>query len=351
MPQAAWEALFWNEVQGLGPHYTPETRCRWVHTTGHPAWAIGARQAPTRPHHQHTGQREGPRQRGEGRPWVAGRCPQGQGARGNATRGQGTTGGGGKGKARSRSTGVEGAQTSARTHTKEGHPTLEGPAPPHPPPSRHCATRRGARPPRRTAAAWTRCRTNRTGSRPPTTGPRTGEGGYTHTGGRGYTHTESHREHGATLHHTSTARQPSRPQQGPPHRRNGTDTRGGRGHGRHTHEGGRQGGRGTEQEGTQHTRGDHDTPPDRTQHTPRSNDPQRTRAQGTGPRGRQPRGHPPDPPGQMAHPAPRNTHPTSCPTPNCVPRPSARHITSARIPHNKAGLSNQHRRHRTPERR
>ena len=92
-------------------------------------------------------------------------------------------------------------------------------------------------------------------------------------------------------------------------------------------------------------------PPHRTRHTPRGKDPAGTRDQGTGPQGGLPRGHPPDPPGRAAHPDPGNTDPTSRTTPNRAPRPPASHINSARIPHNKAGQSNQRQRHPTPERR
>ena len=56
---------------------------------------------------------------------------------------------------------------------------------PSPRPSRHPATLGGARPARCAAAARTRRRMNRIGSRSATTGPRKGEEVYTHTGRRG----------------------------------------------------------------------------------------------------------------------------------------------------------------------
>ena len=55
MPQAAWEALLRDAVQGLRPPYTPQTLPRWLQATHPQAWAIGARQAPPPPHHHHDG--------------------------------------------------------------------------------------------------------------------------------------------------------------------------------------------------------------------------------------------------------------------------------------------------------
>ena len=52
MPQAAWEALFRDAVQGLRLPYTPETVRWWLQTTGPRPWAIGA--PLSSPHHQHT---------------------------------------------------------------------------------------------------------------------------------------------------------------------------------------------------------------------------------------------------------------------------------------------------------
>ena len=65
MPQAAWEALLRDAVQGLRPPYTPPTLCQWLQATHPQAWAIGAPQAPTPPHHHHTGKGKGT---GKGRP-------------------------------------------------------------------------------------------------------------------------------------------------------------------------------------------------------------------------------------------------------------------------------------------
>ena len=59
MPQAAWEALLRDAVQGLRPPYTPETLRRWLQTTHPHAWAIGAPQASPPPHHHHTGKGKG----------------------------------------------------------------------------------------------------------------------------------------------------------------------------------------------------------------------------------------------------------------------------------------------------
>ena len=64
-----------------------------------------------------------------------------------------------------------------------------------PTPGRHHPTPAGARLPRRAAEARTwRC-TNRTGSCPRTTGPRTGERGHTQMGRRGYSKRGRRREH------------------------------------------------------------------------------------------------------------------------------------------------------------
>ena len=59
MQQAAWEALFRDAVQGLRPHYTPETLLRWPQTTHRQIWAIGAPQVSPPPQHHHTGKGKG----------------------------------------------------------------------------------------------------------------------------------------------------------------------------------------------------------------------------------------------------------------------------------------------------
>ena len=64
MPEAAWEALPRDAVQGLCRPYTPETLRRWLRTTRRQAYPIGAPQAPTPPHHHHTGKGKG---KGKGR--------------------------------------------------------------------------------------------------------------------------------------------------------------------------------------------------------------------------------------------------------------------------------------------
>ena len=59
MRQEAWEALLRDAVQGLCPTYTPPTLRRWLQATHPQAWAIGAPQAPPRPHHYQTGKGNG----------------------------------------------------------------------------------------------------------------------------------------------------------------------------------------------------------------------------------------------------------------------------------------------------
>ena len=51
MPQAAWEALLRDAVQGLRPPYTPQALHQWLQATLPQAWAIGA---PSPPRHHHT---------------------------------------------------------------------------------------------------------------------------------------------------------------------------------------------------------------------------------------------------------------------------------------------------------
>ena len=51
MPQAAWEALLRDAVEGLRPPYTPQDLRRWLQDTHPRAWAIGA---PSPPRHHHT---------------------------------------------------------------------------------------------------------------------------------------------------------------------------------------------------------------------------------------------------------------------------------------------------------
>ena len=53
MPQATWEALLEDAVQGLRPPYTPRTLCQWLQATHPQAWASGATPPP---HHHHTGE-------------------------------------------------------------------------------------------------------------------------------------------------------------------------------------------------------------------------------------------------------------------------------------------------------
>ena len=51
MPQAAWEALLRDTVQGLRPPYIPQALRKWLQATHPQAWAIGA---PPPPRHHHT---------------------------------------------------------------------------------------------------------------------------------------------------------------------------------------------------------------------------------------------------------------------------------------------------------
>ena len=64
MPQAAWEALLCDAVQGLRPPYTPQALRQWLQATHHQAWAIGAPSPPRRARHHHT--RKG-KDKGKGR--------------------------------------------------------------------------------------------------------------------------------------------------------------------------------------------------------------------------------------------------------------------------------------------
>ena len=56
MPQAAWEALLRDAVQGLCPPYTPQALRQWLQATHPQALAIGA---PLPPQHHHTGKGKG----------------------------------------------------------------------------------------------------------------------------------------------------------------------------------------------------------------------------------------------------------------------------------------------------
>ena len=157
----------------LHPQYSP------LVAPDHPPPGMGHQRptgfaaTPPPAHGKGKGQREGLRQRGDKSPISTGRRPQGQGTGGYTTRGQGSTGGPPtreKRKARGHGTWGEGATMGTRTHiTKEGHTTLEEPAPPHPPypidtarPRRDKANQThqadhpaGARAPRRAPAART----------------------------------------------------------------------------------------------------------------------------------------------------------------------------------------------------
>ena len=61
MPQAAWEALLRDAVQGLRLPYTPQALRQWLQATDPLAWAIST---PSPPRHHHT--RKG-KDKGKGR--------------------------------------------------------------------------------------------------------------------------------------------------------------------------------------------------------------------------------------------------------------------------------------------
>ena len=104
-----------------------------------------------------------------------------------------------------------------------------------------------------------------------------------------------------------------------------------RGQGHNTKDGGRHGGRETGRERNKLSRGGHATPACGTRRTPRDRDPQRARDQGTGPKGEQPYGQPPDPPDQTAHSDPPQ-HRLSEPH-HVKPRPQATNQTNNPSPH------------------
>ena len=54
MPQAAWEALLRDAVQGLRPPYTPQALRQWLQATHPQAWAAGAPSPPRPSRHCHT---------------------------------------------------------------------------------------------------------------------------------------------------------------------------------------------------------------------------------------------------------------------------------------------------------
>ena len=56
MPQAAWDALLRDAVQGLRPPLTPRTLRQWLQANHPQAWASSA---PPPPHGHHTGKGQG----------------------------------------------------------------------------------------------------------------------------------------------------------------------------------------------------------------------------------------------------------------------------------------------------
>ena len=163
-----------------------------------------------------------------------------------------------------------------------------------------------AHPPTRTAEASIGRRTDHTNAQPPATGNHTGNGGHTYTGRTGHTHRGSRRERRRTAHHHAlNARRQPRPPQGPPQRhRKGTKARP------------QRPGLGTR-------------------------NPERTRDQGTRPKGGQPQGRLPHPPAQAARPGPHSTGPARHPDLTAAPRPPASH-TPARTPHHDTGQADLH---------
>ena len=61
MPQAAWEAILRDAVQGLRAPYTPQALRQWLQATHPQAWAIGT---PSPASHHHTRKRK---DKGKGR--------------------------------------------------------------------------------------------------------------------------------------------------------------------------------------------------------------------------------------------------------------------------------------------
>ena len=113
-PQAAWEALLRDAVQGLRPPYTPQTHREWLQTTHSQVWAVGAPKGsplnPPPPHREGKGHGQGEgkgqkgklRQGGKEGPKMTGRRPEKQGTGSDTTREQGTTHGPGSGRNRDR---------------------------------------------------------------------------------------------------------------------------------------------------------------------------------------------------------------------------------------------------------
>ena len=84
MPQAAWEAVLRDEVQGLRPPYTPQTLRQWLRATQLQALVSGAPPpTPEPPHGEGKGHRQGEGKGQKGTLWpggteapkVTGRCP------------------------------------------------------------------------------------------------------------------------------------------------------------------------------------------------------------------------------------------------------------------------------------
>ena len=151
MPQAAWQALLRDTVQGLRPPYTPRTLRRWLQATQPQAWAIDAPQSPPPPTTATTGRERARARGGQGTerdtpargkegPKVMGRCPQGQGTGSDTTWEQDTTHGPGRGGNRDR--GAEKEDTT--TGTRKGTPRRMDQH--RPTPSGHRTTLGGARP-------------------------------------------------------------------------------------------------------------------------------------------------------------------------------------------------------------
>ena len=225
MPQAAWEALLRDAVQGLRPPYTPQALRQWLQATHPKAWAIGT---PSPPCHHHT--RKG-KNTGKGRArdrqghsskrarrgpkW--GQAPIGTGRRKGSNVGAGNHPTTRKGQERGPRHGGQGLH--GKRH--DPHPGRAyhdgGTSAVSPPPN--AARLPGAHPPTRTAeASIGRC-TDHISAHPPATGNHTGDGGHTYTGRTGHIHRGGRRERRRTAHHHALdARRRPRPPRGPPHR-------------------------------------------------------------------------------------------------------------------------------------
>ena len=204
------------------------------------------------PHRKETGERERQRQGNGERPKITGRRPQRQGTAGKEPAVEKERPGATALGERARQQAPGGTPRWRGTpHRKDRHCPRPPTSPHRETPKRRDHTGAQGRPSleaqaRQDAPPLPRPDTARTTPGRAHGPPVPGEGGCTHTGGGGYSHTGNRLEHRTTGHSTLAARRRPQPQQGPPHKRNGTDAGGERGHGRKTKDGGRHGGRETD---------------------------------------------------------------------------------------------------------